>query len=407
MDVARTLLEVGGVVLGLGILGRLAALVHVSPIPFYLLGGLLFGSGGLIPLVGSEQFISVGAQVGVILLLLLLGLEYSAEELVTNLRTHYPSGLVDFLVNATPGAIVGWLMGWGPAGILAMAGVTYATSSGIAAKVLGDLGRLGNRETPIVLSLLVFEDLLMAIYLPVLTALLAGVGVLGGAVSVAGALAAVAIVMFFALRFGGTINRLIFSPNDEVLLLGVLGVVLVVAGIAEELHVSTAVGAFLVGIALSGNVAESARQVLTPLRDLFAAVFFVFFGLQTDPRQIPPVLGAAIALGVVTALTKIATGMWAARRAGVGLPGQIRAGTIMVPRGEFNIVIAGLATSAGVAGIGPLAAAYVMLMAVVGPILTRFSDPIAELFTKKQEKAARTELSAKELAPPEDISDEA
>lgn len=383
MDLARTLLELGGIILGLGILGRLAALVGMSPIPLYLLGGLLFGVGGVVSLVGGEgRFIEIGAQIGVILLLFLLGLEYSADELVRNLRSHYRSGLLDFVLNATPGAIVGILMGWSPAGIMAMAGVTYATSSGIAAKLLGDLGRLGNRETPMVLSVLVFEDLLMAIYLPILTALLAGVGLLGGVISVAGAVAAVALVMFIALRFGKQINRLVFTPNDELLLLGILGIVLVVAGFAEEMHVSTAVGAFLVGIALSGHVAESARQVLTPLRDLFAAVFFVFFGMQTDARQIPSVLGAAVALGLVTMLTKIFVGVYTARKAGIALPGQLRAGTIMVPRGEFNIVIAGLASTAGIEGIGPLAAAYVMLMAVLGPVLTRFSDPIAALLQR-------------------------
>ena len=387
MDLAQTLLELGGILLGLGILGRLANLIGLSPIPFYLLGGLLFGVGGVIPLTGDEdEFIEIGAQMGVILLLFMLGLEYSASELVKNLKTHYVSGILDFILNATPGAVVGILMGWSPAGIMAMAGVTYATSSGIAAKLLGDLGRLGNRETPIVLSVLVFEDLLMAVYLPILMALLAGVGVLGGLISVAGAIAAVVTVMFIALRFGKTINKVVFTPNDELLLLGTLGLVLVVAGFAEEMHVSTAVGAFLVGIALSGQVAESARSILTPLRDLFAAVFFVFFGMQTDVRQIPPVLGIALLLGLITMITKIIVGVVAAKKAGVGLPGQIRAGTIMVPRGEFNIVIAGLATTAGVTGIGPLAAAYVMLMAIAGPILTRFADPIAGLFMRRREK---------------------
>ena len=395
MDLAQTLLELGGILLGLGILGRLANLIGLSPIPFYLLGGLLFGTGGIIPLTGDEdEFIELGAQMGVILLLFLLGLEYSASELVRNLKTHYVSGLLDFVLNATPGAVVGIIMGWSPAGIMAMAGVTYATSSGIAAKLLGDLGRLGNRETPIVLSVLVFEDLLMAVYLPILTALLAGVGVMGGLISVAGAVAAVVIVMFVALRFGKVINKAIFTPNDELLLLGTLGLVLVVAGFAEEMHVSTAVGAFLVGIALSGQVAESARSVLTPLRDLFAAVFFVFFGMQTDVRQIPPVIGVALLLGLVTMITKMIVGMSAAKKAGIGLPGQIRAGTIMIPRGEFNIVIAGLATTAGVAGIGPLAAAYVMLMAIAGPILTRFADPIANLFVRRKEEREESEEPA-------------
>jgi len=374
---ARILLELGGVILGLGLLGRVATKIRISPIPLYLLAGLVFGTGGMLPLATSEEFITIGADVGVILLLFMLGLEYSAGELLANLRTQYPAGVVDFVLNATPGAIAGWVLGWSPAGIIAMAEITYATSSGIVAKLLGDLGRLGNRETPVVLSLMVFEDLLMAVFLPVVTAVMVGVGLLGGTISVLVAVLAVAAVMVFALRFGRMINRILFSANDELLLLGVLGFVLIVAGAAEELHVSTAVGAFLVGIALSGQVAESAKVVLSPLRDLFAAVFFVTFGLKTDPQEIPNVLLAALALAAVTILTKTAVGAWAARRAGMGWPGQLRAGTMMVPRGEFSIVIAGLASSAGITGLGALAATYVMLMAVLGTILTRLADPIS------------------------------
>jgi len=374
---ARILLELGGVILGLGLLGRVATKIRISPIPLYLLAGLVFGTGGMLPLATSEEFITIGADVGVILLLFMLGLEYSAGELLANLRTQYPAGVVDFVLNATPGAIAGWILGWSPAGIIAMAGVTYATSSGIVAKLLGDLGRLGNRETPVVLSLMVFEDLLMAVFLPVVTAVMVGVGLLGGTISVLVAVLAVAAVMVFALRFGRVINRILFSTNDELLLLGVLGFVLIVAGAAEELHVSTAVGAFLVGIALSGQVAESAKVVLSPLRDLFAAVFFVTFGLKTDPQEIPNVLLAALALAAVTIVTKTAVGAWAARRAGMGRPGQVRAGTMMVPRGEFSIVIAGLASSAGITGLGALAATYVMLMAVLGTVLTRLADPIS------------------------------
>src|SRR5699024_7521143 len=138
--------ELAAIILGLGLLGRLAALVRISPIPLYLLAGLVFGVGGVLPLATSEGFVSVGADVGIILLLLLLGLEYSADELLANLRTQSGPGVVDFLVNAAPGALVGVLLGWPLPGVVAMAGVTYATSSGIAAKLLTDLGRLGNRE---------------------------------------------------------------------------------------------------------------------------------------------------------------------------------------------------------------------------------------------------------------------
>jgi K+:H+ antiporter subunit KhtU len=373
---ARLLIELGAIILALGIVGRLARMVGLSPIPVYLLAGLAFGKGGLLPLTTSEEFLSEGAEIGVILLLLLLGLEYSASELISNLRTQAPTGALNIVLNMTPGVVTGILLGWPPVAVLAMGGVTYAASSGIAAKLLTDLGRLGNRETPVVLSVLVLEDLSMAVYLPILTALLAGIGLLAGSLALAVALAGVGAALLVALRFGGAINRLVFSSDDEVLLLRVFGLALLVAGIAEQLQISAAVGAFLIGIALSGRVAEGARELLSPLRDLFAAVFFVFFGLRTDPSAIPPVLLVAAILALVTAVTKIATGWWAARRAGIGRLGRVRAGTVIVARGEFNIVVAGLA--AGVApGLGPLAAAYVLIMAVVGPIVARVAEPIA------------------------------
>jgi monovalent cation:H+ antiporter-2, CPA2 family len=374
---AAVLLELGGMILGLGILGRLAGRLGLSAIPLYLLAGLAFGEGGLLPLVTAQEFIEVGAEVGVILLLLLLGLEYSASELVGSLRSAAPAGLVDLVLNFAPGVVAGLLLGWSVLASLVLGGVTYVTSSGIVAKVLGDLGRIGNRETPVVLSILVVEDLAMAAYLPLLTGLLVGEDLLASALPVGVALGTVALVLVVAVRYGETLSRLVFSPSDEVLLLVILGLTLVVAGAAEQLQVSAAVGAFLVGIALSGEAAEAAQALLTPLRDLFAAVFFLFFGLQTNPRSIPPVALAAAALALVTAATKVATGWWAARRAGVGPRGRWRAGTVLIPRGEFSIVIAGLAVAAGrEPTLGPLATTYVLILAVLGPLVARVSEPL-------------------------------
>ncbi len=144
------------------------------------------------------------------------------------------------------------------------------------------------------------------------------------------------------------------------------------------MQVSAAVGAFLLGIAISGSTAESASKVLEPLRDLFAAIFFVVFGLNTDPATIPPVLGWAVVLAVVTTVTKFATGWWAARAQGIGRLGRARAGAALTPRGEFSIVIAGLAVASGAvdAEFAALATTYVLLMAVVGPVLTRFVEPL-------------------------------
>ena len=373
-ETTSLLIELGAVLLALGILGRIAGRVGFSPIPLYLLAGLAFGHGGLLPLDASEEFVATGAEIGVILLLLLLGLEYTAADLVGTLKTQYLSGIVDFLLNALPGAAVALLLGMGPVAAVALAGVTWISSSGVIAKVVGDLGRLGNRETPVVLGILVLEDLSMAVYLPILTALLAGVGFAGGSITLLISLGTVSVVLFVALRYGRVISRAVSSDNPEMLLLVVLGLTLLVAGIAARLQVSAAVGAFLVGIALSGEVAKGARNLLSPLRDLFAAVFFVFFGLSTDPADIPPVLGIALALAVLTALTKIATGWYAARKAGVKPAGRWRAGGTLVARGEFSIVIAGLAVGVE-PRLGPLATAYVLILVILGPITARYTEP--------------------------------
>ncbi|MEU1265592.1 cation:proton antiporter [Streptomyces cellulosae] len=396
-NTATMLIELGAIILALGLLGRLAGRVGFSPIPLYLLAGLAFGHGGILPLQASEEFTAVGAEIGVVLLLLMLGLEYSASELVTNLKTQYPSGAVDFVLNAVPGAVAALILGWGPVAAVALAGVTWISSSGVIAKVLGDLRRLGNRETPVVLGVLVIEDLAMAVYLPILTAVLAGAGLAGGSVTLLIALGTVGAVLYLALRHGRLISRAVSSDNAEMLLLVVLGLTLLVAGLAQELQVSAAVGAFLVGIALSGEVAEGASNLLTPLRDLFAAVFFVFFGLSTDPSDIPPVLVPALLLALVTALTKVATGWYAARRAGIKGGGRWRAGGTLVARGEFSIVIAGLAVGVE-PRIGPLATAYVLILVVVGPLTARWTEPLARKLMGRPETPVETERTAPEPA---------
>ncbi|MBF6335747.1 cation:proton antiporter [Nocardia abscessus] len=380
-DTALALIELGAVLFVLGMLGRVAGRVGMSPIPLYLLGGVAFGQGGVIQLGAAYDFGHVAGEIGVVLLLLLLGLEYTAAELVTGLRRSWPAGLVDIVVNASPGAVVALMLGWGVNGAITLAGVTYISSSGIVAKVLDDLGRLGNRETPVILSILVFEDLAMAVYLPILTTVLAGLSWVSGLRALALALITITLVLVVALRYGRYVSSVVDSADREVFLLTLLGAALLVAGVSSALSVSAAVGAFLLGIAISGSTAHAAAKLLEPLRDLFAAIFFVAFGLSTDPRAIPPVLGWAIALAAVTLMTKMATGWWAAAREGIRPMGRARAGAALVARGEFSIVIAGLAVSAGAMDgqLTALASTYVLLMAVLGPIAARVVEPMVGL----------------------------
>jgi len=371
-DTSQILIELGAAIVGLALLARFANRLGFSAIPLYLLAGLAFGNGGLVPLGVSENFIHIGAEIGVLLLLFMLGLEYTGEDLKANLQSGLPSGVIDFALNFPPGLIAGLLLRWGPLPSVLLGGVTYISSSGIIARVLAELKRMNNPETPSVISVLVLEDLAMAVYLPLVAALLVGGGAMRTFVSVVIALVTVGTILLVALRYGEYVSKLFLHESDEILLLTTFGTVLLVGGLAHRLQVSAAIGVFLVGIALSGPMAEKSRRLLAPLRDLFAATFFFFFGLQIDPRTLPSVIILAVGLGIISSATKVLAGYWAAGRAGVDQRGRIRAGMVLVARGEFSIIIAGL--GAGIEPqLGPLAAAYVLFLAVFGPALARFA----------------------------------
>ncbi|OBF35875.1 potassium transporter [Mycobacterium sp. ACS1612] len=373
MEVSATLLlELGVILTALTILGSVARRYALSPIPLYLVAGLALGEGGIAPIPAATGFVNTGASIGVVLLLLTLGLEFTIGEFASSLRRHMSSAWVDVVLNAAPGAIAGWLLGLGGVGILALAGITYISSSGVIARLLSDLRRLGNRETPAVLSVLVLEDFAMAAYLPLLAVLAAGGTWLEALLGMAIAVAALSVAFVASYRWGHHVGRIVAHPDNEQLLLRILGLTLIVAALAEFVHASAAVGAFLVGLTLTGESAHRARTVLSPLRDLFAAIFFLSIGISVDPAKLLPMLPAAIVLAIITAGTKVLTGQFAARRDGVGRPGQLRAGTALIARGEFSLVIIGLVGTTYEA-VEAVATPYVFILAMVGPVLARFT----------------------------------
>ena len=261
-----------------------------------------------------------------------------------------------------------------------LGGITYISSSGVIAKVLSDLGRLGNRETPAILTLLVIEDLAMAVYLPIVAVMLAGGSLSEGAVAVLIALSVAGLVLFAALRFGHQLTRLLHSESDEALLLGLLGTTLLVAGIAQQLDVSAAVGAFLVGIAPPDRSNSEPASSSSPCVISSAAVFFILFGFSIDPAALPPVLlPAALPRRGHRPPTKVADRLVrdvlhacrSARTVCVPVP-------LLIARGEFSIVIAGFALATHVeTDLIALSGAYVLILAVAGPIVTRFVDRLA------------------------------
>ncbi len=380
---ATLLVELGAVLLFLAVAARLADRLELSPIPLYLIVGLALGNLIEEPRAFSPDVVETGAQIGIVLLLFMLGLEYSGDDLKTTMRSGTRPAFVDGLLNFTPGFVCGLLLGWSATAAVLLGGVTYISSSGVIAKLLADFGRIGNRETPTILSMLVMEDLVMALYLPLVTVMVAGDGLLGGLDVLLVSMATAVFALVVAIRFGPLFSRALHHRSDEVLLLTALGVAVVVAGAAEAAQVSAAVGAFLAGIVFSGAIAERAGELLAPLRDLFAAIFFTFFGAQIDLGAVPAVLHIAMLLAAVTMFTKFITGWYAAGTVGAAERGRSRAGTAMMARGEFSIVIAGIGVASGVEPeLGPVSAPYVLITALAASVLTRWSNEIAALASR-------------------------
>lgn len=365
------LAEIGIMLLALGILAYLAVRLTISVVPMYLGVGLALGNGGIAPLNFSEDFLAIGAQLGAILLLLMLGLEHSGPNLVEGFRERKSTGIIDIAVNGIPGAVAGLLLGWGPVGALALGGITYVSSSGIAAQMMREFGWNRSELSRRVTTVLVVEDLALAPYLPLLSTLVAGLGVLAGVISVGVALVVTVVALVISFKGQDAFGRILNTSSQGALLLTVFGIALAVAGFSEMVGFSSAVAAFLVGLILTGEVAEAVRRRLSPLRDLFAAIFFVFFGLGVNPADILPVLPLAAMLAVLGIAGKMFVGWFIARGMSDPLAWK-RAGAFLVPRGEFSILIAALAASTV---FGPylqaLTMAYVLITSIAASLLLR------------------------------------
>ncbi len=368
---ALILAEMGGILLLLGILAFIATKVRLSVVPLFIGMGLAFGNGGIVGVGLSEDFLLIGAQIGAILLLLLLGLEYSAREIGDSLKLRWKAGLYDILFNATPGTIIALVLGWGIPGAIILGGITYVSSSGIAAQLIRESGFQRSETARRTVGILVFEDLALAPYLPVASAVISAAGVLVGAISVSVALVVIGLVILISIKREHFLSNFLNTQNATGLLLTVFGAALLFAGLAELAGVSGAIAAFLVGLLLSGDVAAVARARLSPLRDFFSALFFLFFGLITNPADIIGVLPIALLLTGLGVGGKFLVAKLMAAEMSDPMS-WLRIGAFLTPRGEFSIVIAGLALGAPFANqLLPIALTYVLLTTLTGSILIK------------------------------------
>jgi monovalent cation:H+ antiporter-2, CPA2 family len=394
------LIALGGAFLAAGLLARLGGRIGLPTIPFFMAAGLLFGPNtpGIV-LVQDPAELELFAAVGLIMLLFQLGLEFSLGDLIGGGRGLIAAGTIYLLLNVGGGLVFGLVLGWGTREALVIAGAVGISSTAIVTKVLIDLERLANPETRLILGIVVVEDIFLALYLAVLQPVLDQASGAGESLLQIGGAFLFLLVLFSIARYGARfVSRLLGSEDDEELLTVVfVGLAIIVAGFAEEIGVSNAIGAFMVGLILAETKqAHLIERLVLPLRDAFAAVFFFVFGLSIDPSSLGPVaVPVAIAVGL-TLLLNLGAGVVVSRLNGFGRRQATNVGLTILGRGEFSLILASFAAAAGLDDrIGPFVALYVLVLALGAPVLASRSRWLARLIP---ERVFRRPTAAEEVA---------
>lgn len=373
-------------------LGRVGKLIGLPAIPIYMLVGLIASPNfHFFPLEVPSADVHLIAIFGLIFLLFNLGLEFDQDAFYGNFRGLIISGGSRIVINFGLGFLFGLWVGWGTREALIIAGMTATSSSAIVTKLLIELRRLANNETPTILGIAVVEDVFIAIYLAIVTVILDGKTDVWAIVLQLAISFAFLIAMFALARWGGrVISRLIGTRDDELFTILFFGLAVAFGGIGELLGVSDAIGAFLIGLVLGATRFRSRiEQLALPLRDVFAAFFFLEFGLALDPSQFGPVLVPVLLAVVLTLVLNTAGGQLIAVLNKLTPAEGLNVSAMLQNRGEFALILATLAGGAGLdSRLTPFAGLYVLIMAIVGPVLAVNSERIGGLFRRRRRRIA-------------------
>jgi CPA2 family monovalent cation:H+ antiporter-2 len=365
-------------------LGRIGKLIGLPAIPIYMIIGLVASPNfHLVSFLNFESAdVELIAVFGLIFLLFYLGLEFDTDEFFGNARRLLLSGGIRIAINMGSGFVFGLFVGWGTREALIIAGMTAMSSSAIITKLLIELRRLANQETPTVLGIAVVEDVFIAIYLAIVSVVLSGETEIWPIVLQLSVAFAFLIAMFIVARFGGRfISRLIGTRDDELFTIVFFGLALGFGGLGEVLGVSDAIGAFLIGLVLGATRFRARIEQLTlPLRDVFAAFFFLNFGLALNPTTFGEVVVPVAVAVVMTLVINTAGGQLIARMNGLTPAQGLNVSTMLHNRGEFTLILATLAAAAGLdPRLTPFAGLYVLSMAIIGPVLAVNSERLGAL----------------------------
>lgn len=389
MILEHIVFEVGLALALIAIAGFLSMKLKFSIVPFYILVGMIVGPHapdiGLFDLrfIESAPLIEFMGRIGVLFLLFYLGLEFSVGRLIKAGRSIAVGGTIYIVINFTLGLLFGWAAGFPLKEVLIIAGITTISSSAIVAKVLVDLKRTANRETEMILGIIMFEDIFLAVYISIVSGL-----VLSGATSLAGVLSSALIALGYMLlliivgrKLVPFLNRALNIKSNEVFMITVFAALFLIAGFSETIHVAEAIGALLVGLVLAETQhMKRIEHLILPFRDFFGAMFFFSFGLTIDPLSLGGAVWLSIGAVALTLFGNVVAGLLAGRSAGLSPKASTNIGLTIVSRGEFSIIMANLGKAGALMEIlQPFAALYVLILAILGPLLTKESKHIYKL----------------------------
>ncbi|MEW6276041.1 MAG: cation:proton antiporter [Bacillota bacterium] len=390
-----------GIIFVLASLAILAAKkIKYCSIPLLILLGIFLGPNAPqfswmdLSLIKNSESVELFSRLGVLFLLFYLGLEFSIGQVVQNSKLIVKGGSIFTGLNFFRGLALGWVFFHSWPCALIVAGITTVSSSAIITKLLVETKRTANPETELILGIMVYEDIFMAFFLSILSGYLLSQGS-SLLVSVTGGLAALSFIMvvfFLGRRLGIVLDRLLNKPSVEALVVVTFTLLLLSAVLAETLRVSEAVGALLLGLILAETAqVKKLVQMFTPFRDLFGAVFFLSFGMQIDYHHFLTVLDITAWAVILTVAGNLLAGWLSALACGYRGAAAANIACSIVARGEFAIIVAGLAASAGMSGaFQPFAALYVLILALLSPLLMKRSKSLYNFFIRLRKLSRKT-----------------
>lgn len=396
------ILQLGIALVFAGLLVRMGSRFNLPSIPFLIVAGIALGPHSPGPIVVHEpEEIYLLATLGLVFLLFHLGLEFSVDDLVAGGRKLALAGGSYIAINFGAGIALGVFLDWGWRETFVIAGMIGTSSSAIVTKLLVELGRLGNRESGMILGIIVVEDVFLAAYLAMLQPVLLGeTDPVKVGTSIAIAFSFLIGLFILARRGGRLVARLVGSSDDERLIVMCAGFALLIAGIAGVVGASDAIGALLAGMVVGGTVwVRAATRVVTPLRDLFSAIFFFWFGTTIEPSSLSDIAMPVVIGVVLSLLLNLIAGIVAAWIYGYGRMAATNTASLLVSRGEFELILAALAVSSGLdPRVAAFAALYVLVLSIASPILASRSRTIGLIIPRRLLPADRAALARSEEA---------